>query len=176
MLTPLSVLMLSYSRYTSSAAALRAKGATAAAGWVGGYCENMLGGRWVLYPFDTRCCHGHKQNGLKSIFLRWSTTTKQLSRLSWQNEYWRRPISAGTRPSLMYHGRPEDWSLRLSLLIWFITQSVKDKSQLEGAEVCTSPHYTDRQSIIVLSLPSKINWDLHGRMNPRKIKNSTAST
>lgn len=57
--------------------------------------------------------------------LRWSTTTKQLSGLHWQNEYWRRPISAGTGPSMEYHSQTGDWTLRLSLLNWFITKSVK---------------------------------------------------
>lgn len=92
--------------------------------------------------------------------LRWSTTTKQLSGLRWQNEYWRRPVSSGTGPSLRYHSQRGDWTLGLSLLNWFITQSI-NKIPTGGTEVCTIPHYTDRQSVLVLSFPSKINsWDL----------------
>ncbi len=57
--------------------------------------------------------------------LRWSTTTKQLSGLHWQNEYWRRHINTGTGPSMTHHSRPGDWTLRWSLLSWFMAQSVK---------------------------------------------------
>lgn len=101
------------------------KGAAASAGWVGGYYEGVLGRRWALHLFDMRCCHGCKQNGAEIDSLRWSTTTKQLSGLRLQNEYRRRPISAGMGPSLKHHSQPGDWTLRLSLLSWFITQSVK---------------------------------------------------
>lgn len=117
--------MQRFGRNTSSAAAPRAEGATAAAGWGGGYCGGVLGGRWALYLFDRRSCHGHRQNELKSILWGGVPRLKQLSGLHWQNEYRRRPISEGTGPSMKSHSQPGDWTLRLSLLSWFIARSVK---------------------------------------------------
>lgn len=84
---------------SSSAAARRAEGATAAAGRGAGYREGVCGGRWALHLSNIRWCHGHRQTGPKSILWTWSPTTKQPSGLRLQNEYDPRPVSAGTEPS-----------------------------------------------------------------------------
>lgn len=146
--------------------ALRAEGATAAAGWVGGYCEGVFEGRWALYSSHMRSCHGHKQNGLKIDSLRWSTTTKQLSGLCWQNEYWRRPISTGTGPNMKYHSQPGDWTLRLSLLNWFITRSVKKDPNRRNRATCKST--LNRQAIhlsLITTLPNKLRRSMGGNQS-----------
>lgn len=56
---------------------------------------------------------------------------------------------------------------RLSLLNWFIAQSAKKDPS--WTEVCRSPHYTGRQSVLALSLLFKINSHL-GENEGKKVK------
>ncbi|KAK9515163.1 hypothetical protein VZT92_025830 [Zoarces viviparus] len=86
---------------------------------------------------------------------RWSPTAKQLSGLGLQKQYG--SISAGTRPSLKVPQptRRLDPEIESSRLIY--CPECKERSQLEKRRDAQVHGATKRQSVLVVSLPSKIN-------------------